>query len=334
MSSGKGRYRPISDRFQTCFASDLLDAYALERSVRENTLMHYVLVLHDLARWNNVTFEELDDKHFESVAVNRYLRDRAETLSPWTLKQRRISLLVLWKFGNEVEMISRVPRRIRPIKCPPLVIHTWTPDDVRQLLQTAESMDDCFQFSRNMEDWQPIQRGLFFSALIRVAWDTGLRVSDVLTLRWPDVESASGRLLIIQQKTNHPVRVQLTDSTMQALQTLVRHHGRIVCFPAIMRQEHLSREFTKLVARAGLKGNLTTLRKSSATHIEQQAPGLGWVHLGHKSPETTRRWYIDAERAYGERPRPAELGDISSNGSPSNDSGTASSESQRDDGDK
>lgn len=287
-------------RFAPCLAANLLDAYALERNVRNGTMAHYSLVLFDFARWYDINLDELTDDHFESQAVNRYLQERAEKLSPWTLKQRRISLLVMWRFGNEAEMISRVPRRIRPIKTPPLIIQTWSVDDVRRLITEIEKTKGNFR-----KTWVP--KSLYLSALIRTAWDTGLRKADMFALKWEKVKAANGRLLVIQQKTNHPVRIQISVSTMEVLAKLDAVTDYPFCFPPIMRGEHISRAFTRAVTAAGLTGNLTTLRKSSGTHIEQQAPGMGWIHLGHKSPETTRKWYIDGDRAYNERPRPDEL---------------------------
>jgi len=44
--------------------------------------------------------------------------------------------------------------------------------------------------------------------------------------------------------------------------------------------------------------------KPAITSVERQAPGIGWIFAGHKSPATTQQWYIDAERAYAAIPRP------------------------------
>jgi len=66
--------------------------------------------------------------------------------------------------------------------------------------------------------------------------------------------------------------------------------------------------FKRIVEVAGLQGTFCKIRRTSGTEVERQQHGCAWLHLGHTSPDTARRWYINPERAYDvDRPLPPPL---------------------------
>jgi integrase len=255
--------------------SDYLQQYNRAHDISPSTLEHY--------HWVLASFERLHGPlHLENLtadAVNAWLiwlRERGR--SPWTIKQRKISLLVLWRAAWLDGLAPPLPpiRRLRPCHFSPTA---WTLEEVRQLIRTAEVFP---------------ARPLWTASLIRTGYDTGLRLGDLLSLQVGQIKS--NPLGVVQHKTGRQVSLLLRPETLCAVrqQIMARQPSELV-WPLWGRREAFYRHFRCVVRAAQIRpGTFRWLRRSAATACERVQPGAGTVLLGHTSRSTTERWYLDA----------------------------------------
>jgi integrase len=141
---------------------------------------------------------------------------------------------------------------------------------------------------------------------------TGLRIGEMLALRWCDVDLTTGTLRVRQAvyqgvfdtpKTKRSRRVvPLSPIAVQILGLQKQGSGTALIFSsatgtALCRRNLLSRQFRPAAVRLGLKGfNWHWLRHATASLLDAAGAPLGTVQtlLGHTSSEVTREHYIHA----------------------------------------
>ena len=134
-------------------------------------------------------------------------------------------------------------------------------------------------------------------AAIRLLKLTGCRRSEVLTLRWTNVDLETGELNLADAKSG-PRSVQLPPTAVQLLTTLPRRKDSPWVFPGNDRHgrfgaEGLDHVWRTVRARAGLEDvRLHDLRHSFASRalaLGETLPVIGKL-LGHSDIETTARY--------------------------------------------
>jgi integrase/recombinase XerD len=151
---------------------------------------------------------------------------------------------------------------------------------------------------------RPTAKGLRDRAILELMYDTGIRVSELVSLDLGDVDLAKGTVVC---GAGSPAQrtLSLSQSALQALAEYIRH-GReqlLVADPAERalflnhRGERLSRQGLWVIVKAyvralGLEEGVTphTLRHSAATHKLKRGAKLLEVQqlLGHSSPASTQ----------------------------------------------
>ena len=135
------------------------------------------------------------------------------------------------------------------------------------------------------------------AAAIRLLMLTGCRKSEILTLRWTDVDLEAGELKLADAKSG-PRAVQLPPTAVRLLETLPRPKDSRWVFPGRDREERFSgggldHAWQTVRARAGLEDvRLHDLRHSFASRalaLGETLPVIGKL-LGHSDIETTARY--------------------------------------------
>lgn len=276
---------------------DYLDRYNQNRDIEPSTLEHYHWVVRSIQSFAGVV--KLSDISVD--LCNRWLlwmRDNGR--SPFTVNSRRNAMLVLWRAAWR-EGLAPQPGEIRVIRLPDPSKEIWSQDEVARLVDFCAVLSGRFRRTN-------IQRANYFRSLIQAAYDSGLRQSDLHRVTVASVASSS-RMGILQQKTRRTVVIRLHEQTVDAIRQFVTGADREFVWPQWSKQRgSFARTFQKIVAAAGLRGSFGRLRKTSGTEVERLSTNAGWLHLGHTSPETARRWYLNPERAYDiDRPLPPPL---------------------------
>lgn len=276
-----------------------LNRYNLARDIKPSTLEHYQWVVRSLDSFTGrpTLLAELSPDLINGYLL--WLRDRGR--SPFTCKQRRASILVLWRAAADENLATPpIARQLRQVRTPDPPRPTWLPAEVARLIDAAAVLGGSFRTLPG------INRAAYFRTLIAAAYDSGLRRSDLHALPI----SSTGQLTAVRQlKTGRAVVVRLRPETERAVACFVAGTDRPLIWPLWSQYRTVfARQFQQIVAAAGLTGTFSQLRKTSGTEVERLRPGSAWLHLGHSSPDTARQWYINQARAYTDTvPLPPEL---------------------------
>lgn len=239
--------------------SDFLDVYFSSRVVSAD---YEALLRGRLKPWYSLDVTALD-----TDTVNRFLVMLARSgLSPYTVLAYRRNILAVLNAAADRDLCGYPNSRrvIRP-KLHQLTPEGWTLEQVVALLHEA--------------------RDPYWDAVIRVAWDTGLRRGDVLRVHRSQFTTEP--IAYRQHKTKRAVLICCHESTMQSLAKLPgdtplawRRHRKL-WFDA----------FRRIVTRAGLSGTFGHLRRSAGSIAESQTPGGGQRKLGHSSSRMFDAFY-------------------------------------------
>jgi integrase len=126
--------------------------------------------------------------------------------------------------------------------------------------------------------------------LITLAVFTGIRRSELLGLKWSDVNLPARQIVLRLTKNGESRAVWLNDAPLEVLANLPRTSE--LCFPGIAPGQ-LSNGFRRLLQRLGLKGlSWHSLRHTHASWLVQNGADLFGVSqlLGHKSLKMTQRY--------------------------------------------
>lgn len=279
--------------------ADWVEEYDLQRALSPAGVRQYRYAAKSLDEWAGraVGLRELDADLF-----NRWLRGLQDSgrLAPATVACRRRHLLALWRAAADERLSEEPPRRLRPVRVPYVPPRAWTVDEVRAILAVCGTLR-----RTKAGEWDRADR---WSLAVRIAWDTGLRLSDLLRLRVVDIQP-DGRAVVGQSKTNRPVFCQMSPPTMEALRKSLEARPRRLAVPWEHSRESFRRQFGLIVRRSGVRpGTWKWVRRSSATDVELHSPGAGAAHLGHAhGSEIASRHYLDPFILGGHRATPTPI---------------------------
>ncbi|WP_168164449.1 tyrosine-type recombinase/integrase [Pirellula sp. SH-Sr6A] len=167
----------------------------------------------------------------------------------------------------------------------------WTPEEIVAVMRASKELSGSLHFG--------VAAGPFFYALIWVAYDTGLRPSDLFRLTWSQFDSYQKSILLVQNKTQKPHITFLREESIQAL-AAIKDPSRDRIFPLTWGcARRWMEKIFKDAQRYGFKRvrgkNLGTLRKSNATQIYiSHGESAAAESLGHTSgTRIVRKHYID-----------------------------------------
>ena len=274
------------DGVQARAVSDLIDAFmecVQYRSPSDHTFVNYSSDLRQFADY--LEAQGIDDiGRVDTSVLRAYLR----TLSGWnfakaTVARKLSSLRGFFAFLKERGIQESDPAR--SLQGPGARRHlprALSEEAVGRLFEVAEGEED------------PVR--VRDTAILELLYGCGLRISELTSLRWEDVD-LDARWLIILGKGNKERRVPFGKCAQRALRALCEGEegrGEYVFGgrrgkPLTVRTVH--RAVTALAARAGLEGVTPhTLRHSCATHLLEHGASLKFVQefLGHESLSTTQ----------------------------------------------
>ncbi len=220
---------------------------------------------------------------------------------PHTIHGRRASLITLAIAAADEGRVQH-PRKIRRVPLPELLVDGFDETQMRRLIAVADQWPGRFHTL-------PLDCALWLGAFFRFAWESGMRLGDVLAMErawiWP-----GGKLSFVQAKTGHAHCVTLRAATLAKIDLLCAAHGRRLIFPSFGKKKTTHDLFRRVLDKAGFAHAMPTkfIRRGSSSEVEKKNPGMGWRHLGHRSPGLFEKSYRVRRICDPERPMPPEVG--------------------------
>lgn len=200
-----------------------------------------------------------------------------------TVHSYRRGLLILWRFALDENLTDRPVYKIRRIKLPKLIPRAWSQTEAESLLPQPKSLPGTYPCG--------IRKSSFWLALLLAIWDSGLRIGDLLRLKFSDF-NASGVGCVVQKKTGWPKPFKFSHATMLAI-AAIQTDGRQLVFGEIISRKTIYKTMRKLSKAAGLAGGTKKLRKSGATAVEMKRRGSATPYLGHQDQQMAYDFYVD-----------------------------------------
>jgi integrase len=225
--------------------------------------------------------------------VNRWLASLSQ--SPTTRSNYRRMAVTLWRHAHDLGVATDYPKRLARVKSSTRPPVAWTLGEMSALVSAARQMKQRFKRSRcPMAD--------FYEAFVRVGFETGLRFSDLLSLRCEQLRE--GRLYVVPNKTGAQVPKRLSASCVESLAKLSVQGDGETFFRWAICKRRAREHFKKLCRSAGLQGTPRWLRRTGATHCEISQPGSATRFLGHLSPGLAYKFYVDRTQLDDQCPSP------------------------------
>lgn len=271
------------------------------------SLVERYALTHDISRGYRVQLE-IAARSFERFApladwaivcddlVNLWLVDQQEAGSTAvTIHAKRRAFLTLWRYANECGLCSVLPNRVRRINVPETVPVAFLAAEVSALVAAAKLL-------RGLYAKIGVPKSLWWSSFLLAGYDTALRLGDLLSLERRDIWPG-GRICIVQHKTGQSHSVQLRPQTIEAIDASMGYRPmRALIWPLWCQRNRWYGHFARLRDSAGLSaGTSKWIRRSSASYVERDHPGMASKHLGHRSSELANKHYLD-QRICGSEP--------------------------------
>lgn len=270
---------------------DALDHYCLLHPLAAETeyQMRHSGELLERFRGGTLLLDQLSER-----LVNEWLKSlEEEEYARRTVVNHRNHILMVWRAAADADLV-REPRArlIRRIKKPRPRPKAWTRDELRRVLAAAGGLDGVAP--------RGVLRKVYFTVLIHMAYETGLRRGDLWRLAKSEV-SAEGRLYRQQHKTEEDQACQLSPQTLDRFTALP---GEL---PLAWPKSNASTYYNvwrRICKRAGVPhGSTQKIRRTGATHLWLEDPDGVQAYLGHRTAEM--RWhYIDKSLGPAVAPRP------------------------------
>ena len=284
--------------------TEWVEIYIARRALERSTEKQYRIAVSHFTGWHGkpVPLTTAADCDF----LNRYLlwMERRLNRSPYTIYARRTVLLVLLGVAADDDLCPVIRhRKVRCPRRPALIPQCLTAKQAGKLIGACDAWDaHCrsdHHYRNVLLNGKP--RGIFFKTFVATAWDTALRLSDVLALKRQDIWPG-GHLTIVQAKSGRQHRVKVHSKTLDWIDELMDGDESGSIFQPWCSMSQFCRHFKKLTTFAGVPCTTKWIRRGSASQYEADNPGQAWKHLGHSAPGLDRKFYLNPQIAYPERP--------------------------------
>ncbi|HWL07137.1 MAG TPA: site-specific integrase [Planctomicrobium sp.] len=163
----------------------------------------------------------------------------------------------------------------------------------RPLRLAMENIDRLYLASRHMK--RPVRNvpnsAFWWQALIVTAYFTGLRVSDLLKIKWSDINEQEETLFVKTQKTGMEADLPLHPSVIGHLSRLERRTKRV--FHCDKRLFYRFMKELKTYAELDGFDGFHDIRRTAASEAERVRSGMGKALLLHAPSGVTEQYYLN-----------------------------------------
>ena len=239
------------------------------------------------ARLFDAPLSELDE-----TAIARRLATYSTDHSPSTVNSKRRAILTLWDAAANAGLCRPPNRKLVPrAKEPTRLPWAWTTSEIERLIAVCRSVRGTIG---------DVPAGSWWPSVVLTIWDTGMRISSLLSISSPDVNLAERYAIVRAEadKSNCDRFYPLGNGSTAAIAGHYCPH-RELAFPWPFNRRRLFYRFRQIVTAAGLTSRKTMglfhqLRRSNLSYTAAGGGvALAQQQAGHASPATTVRHYLD-----------------------------------------
>jgi len=271
-------FREFADSFMREYAEVSIRSKPSGLRAKENILRNHVLpVVGDLP------LDKIDERHVLA------LKQRTHNLSPKTANNILTTLTGALRWAVRRGLLPEMPVRVELFRAPEPEMQFYDFETYARIRQAAQQLDPRFY------------------AMVLLGGDAGLRLSEIVALRWVDVNFQTGTLnvrvsdwkgTLVVPKSGTGRVVPMTELLALALRALRKsRHGRVLARddgnPTSMQTVRTwMRHVQETAGIEGAKGNLHVLRHTFCSHlaIRGAAPVAIQKLAGHTSHKVTQRY--------------------------------------------
>jgi integrase len=262
------------------FAVEFLESYcAANNKYASIEAKESILRVHLIPAMGELLLSEVNARRIEAYKAQKLV----EELSPKTVNNHLTVLRKLLSVAQEWDIIEHVPP-VKWLRVPPQKFDFLSFQEAERLVKAADTQ------------WRPA---------ILVGLRCGLRLGEIMGLRWEDVDLVSGRLVVNRTvsrgrigspKNGRTREVPLGLEVLRALKDHRHLKGELV-FPAdegrLLHRNETKHPVWRACKRAGLRLiGWHVLRHSFASHLVMRGAPIKAVQelLGHSTIEMTMRY--------------------------------------------
>ena len=211
--------------------------------------------------------------------IEAYISKRKEKVKPATINRELTVLKAMFnKFIEWGDIKENPVKSVKLLKEPPGRVRYLTSDELSRFWEALKESPPHFQ------------------ALVKIAFYTGMRKSEILSLKWKNIDWKNRTIVVIETKNNERRVIPMNDEVYKVLLGLARHirseyifvnpeTGKpYVCF---------KRAWRTLLKRAKIKDfRFHDLRHNFASYLVMSGTDIRAVQelLGHKTLRMTQRY--------------------------------------------
>gem|GEM_PF-1370027 len=273
------------------------DIYSLERAISKG---HRNLILVKVRRYSHFLGHEATLHDLNAVSINRFLEHRESVVKNATVVGERAILRALWGAANESEpdsewYVPAKPARLRRLRREEVDVEGWDGEQLKSLMLATERQRGMFR----SQAVGKVERAPFWRAFLLTAYDTGLRLGDLLRLTAEQV-TAEGSIRIKQNKTGKYHTIWISAEAVAAIRATLTQQPRKLVFGGVIGKSCLHKAWRKMITALGMKGGTKYVRRTSGSMIERARPGQGHIHLGNGANVFTKHYRV--ERLINDKP--------------------------------
>ena len=237
----------------------------------------------------------VDDLQTKPFNEFRHWLIEASGNSNYTQSRRLKTIKMLQNYAIDQGLIDR-QYKLKTIRVQRKNPTSWGDEEVGKLITAAFGCSKAKQTIAKTG----IEKGVYYACLLAVGWDTALRLSDVLKLKFNDLQfkkDGTASIVITASKTGFITRCTLKVDTLRLVEQM-RSQGektRSNIWPVISRRS-VYQYIQSLCKLVGAQGTYRYLRRGAVTLAENIQMGLGSKLVGHTNRLTTVNHYIDQHR--------------------------------------
>ena len=210
-----------------------------------------------------------------SQMIEKYKATRLEKVAPATVNRELACLKHMFTKAIDWGFVKANPAKgVKRLKEPPGRLRYLKTEEVEALLRACS------------DNIRPI---------LVIALNTGMRKSEILNLKWSDVDLKNLKITVINAKNNESMMIPINQTLYQELLELSQKaNGEYVFSNRDGRPfKDIKKGFSSALKRAGIKDfRFHDLRHTFGSHLVMQGVGLRTVQqlMGHKEIRMTMRY--------------------------------------------